>query len=57
MLKKYKHYKNQKLYYFLEIVLIQINNEWKEAVLYTDENKELKFVREKEEFYQKFNKL
>jgi hypothetical protein len=52
--KCYKHYKNGKLYQVVGECLIQENGIWKKAVIYTEMYNSLKFVREKEEFLNKF---
>ena len=49
---KYKHYRNNKIYTILDKCKIQINDEWVDAIIYTDGN--LKFVRSEVEFKEKF---
>jgi len=53
--KIYKHYKNQKEYIVIDTCYIQINNIWKEAVIYMQIENNKKFVRSKKEFLEKFS--
>jgi len=51
----FKHYKNNKVYKVIDLCLIQIDNEWVDAVIYTaEESEEPKFVRSTSEFLVKF---
>lgn len=53
-MKLYKHYKNQKLYEIVDHCMIQVNNEWVEAVIYKRHTYDMKFCRSLEEFENKF---
>jgi len=52
--KIYKHYYKNNEYFVLDFCQIQINDEWKDAVIYQKINSDKKFVRELEEFRNKF---
>jgi len=56
---KYKHYKNNKIYVVVDFCKIQVNSEWKKAILYKSENPYIKdlFCREYKEFKEKFEKV
>jgi len=53
---KYRHYKNNNYYIVVDFCKIQVNGEWKRAVLYKSENPYIKdlFCREYNEFKEKF---
>lgn len=55
----FKHYKNNKVYKVVDLCLIQIDDEWVDAVIYTntEESEELKFVRSASEFFKKFKRV
>jgi len=55
----FKHYKNNKVYKVVDLCLIQIDDEWADAVIYTntEESEELKFVRSASEFFKKFKRV
>jgi hypothetical protein len=50
----YQHYKNKKYYEIIDYCLIQENNKWIEAVMYTESGRIKKFCRSLEEFNSKF---
>lgn len=52
--KLYKHYKNKKYYVITGSCMIQINNEWEDAILYRWEGGEKLFARSTKEFFEKF---
>jgi len=51
---KYIHYNNKKSYLVTDKCLIQVDDEWKEAVLYKEEFGSQLFCREEKEFLEKF---
>lgn len=53
--KKYKHYKNNLIYCLVKEVKIQQEGIWVDFVLY--KRKGEYFLRNKEEFYEKFKKI
>jgi len=52
--KLYRHYKNKKYYIIKGSCMIQINDEWVDAILYCWEGGEKLFAREETEFFEKF---
>ena len=52
----YVHYKNNKKYWKEGSCLIQENNEWVPAVIYSNESRMI-FVRSEREFNEKFTKV
>ena len=48
------HYKNGKTYTILEHCLLQLNNNWVDAIIYKTEGSDLTFVRDKVDFISKF---
>lgn len=52
--KKYIHYNNSKSYLVTDKCMIQVDDEWKEAVLYKEEFGNQLFCRELLEFLEKF---
>ena len=48
------HYKNGKTYTILGHCLLQLNNNWVDAVIYKTEGSDLTFVRDKIDFISKF---
>jgi len=51
---RYIHYKNKKIYVIRDTAKIQINNEWVDAIIYSEENKDELYVRTLEDFSRKF---
>ena len=54
--KIYKHYRNKKTYLVEDFCKIQVNGEWVDAVIYSDEA-DNKFVRSLSEFEEKFEEV
>jgi len=52
--KLYRHYKNKKYYIIKGSCMIQIDDEWVDAILYRWEGGEKLFARENTEFFEKF---
>jgi hypothetical protein len=50
----YVHYKNKKIYLVDDICQVKINGEWKDGVIYSDNTRKKKYVREINEFLEKF---
>lgn len=50
----YKHYKNSKTYLITNKCMIQVDDEWVDAVLYREEFGNQLFCREEKEFLEKF---
>lgn len=55
--KLYKHYKNNCIYVFEKEVKIQKKDKWVDYVLYSNQEKNLFFLRKKNEFYEKFKEV
>jgi len=50
----YIHYKNRKIYYVIDTCKIQINDEWKDGVIYVGAENDEKYVRDMDDFIKKF---
>lgn len=55
--KLYQHYKNRKRYIITGKCMIQVNDEWVDAVIYRWEGGEKLFARSEEEFFEKFKEV